>query len=500
MKNKKLLDSLFVPVTIIVGKLFTFIFDALLVAYYGASEITDAFILAHALPTILFDGVANAIIVCFIPIYQKIKNEDENQINAYCNNTLVLAIFIGVIVSLLFTLLRSHILGFYAKGVSPLSFMYLEKFSRIVIWAIPFISAYSVFNAFLQTNGSKSLGNISQIITYIVLIITIILSYPAEVFLAYFTVIGNILVFILLANFSMDKGWKFSYVFNIKDEYIKFLLISAVPIFVSSLLSEINAIVDKYYASFYATGIITSMTYGYKLGFAIQGIIASAVMIMLFPELAKFASQGALEKLGEMTSLAIRVISYFQYPIVIGGILYSQNIIQLVFGHGNFNVEDVTVTAKIFKIYLLGVIPMSIKHVGDKLCYSLQKNNFALYASIASIICNIILNQILSAYFGYIGLAYATGLSLLIGCIVIFLFIYRYNHKILKKELFLSIVQPLIPSFIMLAILLISNELFINQLSKNNFLYLIVSIAVGAVSYIASVLIFQKNYLKKSIK
>ena len=69
MKKREIIDTMAVPFMIILAKAMTFLFDIVLSSFYGANNITDAFIMANSLPTILFDGIANAIIVCYIPVY-----------------------------------------------------------------------------------------------------------------------------------------------------------------------------------------------------------------------------------------------------------------------------------------------------------------------------------------------------------------------------------------------------------------------------------------------
>ena len=83
---KNILKICAVPFVIILSKLSCFVFDALLGAYYGAGIASDAFLMAYSLPTILFEGIATAILTCYIPIYNSFKCKEPEKINDFSSN------------------------------------------------------------------------------------------------------------------------------------------------------------------------------------------------------------------------------------------------------------------------------------------------------------------------------------------------------------------------------------------------------------------------------
>ena len=56
-------NILLTPLFLLGGKIFSFAFNALLGSFYGAGKISDAFIMAYAILTILFEGLASSILL-----------------------------------------------------------------------------------------------------------------------------------------------------------------------------------------------------------------------------------------------------------------------------------------------------------------------------------------------------------------------------------------------------------------------------------------------------
>lgn len=497
---KKILNIISVPAIICAGKLACFIFDALLGAYYGAGITSDAFIMAHTLQNILFDGIATAIIVCFIPIYQEIMHFKTEKLSYFCSNIINLSAILGIIIVIFFIVLKIPILKIYSGGVNDETFNKLNFYISIMIWAIPFTAAYSIFRAYLQVNNGKSVSNIFQIIIYLTLIISLIAFFPNDSLLAWAAVVGNIISFLVLLFLSYKQGFRYLFVISLKDKYLKSTLFAMIPILAGSLIIEFNAIMDKYFSSFFAAGIVTSMSYGYKLSFSIQGIVASSAMIIIYPVLAELAVQKKFEDLKLKIEESAEIIALLIWPLVTGGFVLAYPIIKVVFGHGNFSDESVGITSQIFAVYLLGVVPMSIKHIGDKVCYSLKMTRFTLYSSVLSVVLNLILNIFFKEIWGYIGLALATDLSILIGCIFIYIFIYKYNRKLIKITLVKKIIKPVIPSVIMgitvfLFSLIIKQEQFSSD--AKSLLGLILSVFIGIIVYFISICFFYKEKVNK---
>ena len=494
--KKQNYNILFVSFCIIGGKLISFLFNAICGYYYGAGTISDAFIMAHSIPTLLFEGISAALITCYIPLYFNYKKDNSELICNFNSNLTSISFFLSIALTIFYFIFRHPINNLYANGFDESKLALLDKFSAIIIWSVPFIGVNSILRAYLQVNNHKALSSTSQLISYSVLIIFLIVFFPNPLSLAWGTLFGNILCFIIFLIAAKAKGYEYKIYLSLKDNYIKPLAIMVTPIICSTLVSDLASIVDKFFASYYSEGIVTSLTYGYQLSFAIQGIVSTSLLIIVYPEMAKSVAQKNLERLNNQIYSCIEIITWIVLPLITGGIVLAYPLIDLLFGHGNFSDNNVRTTAFIFSGYILGVLPMSIKHVGDRTCFALGKTRLAMITTIIIVISNIILDATLPLYFGYIGLVIATDISILIGCITVFLFIRTTSSNLSLRKLLFTMVRPLLSSVIMGIFVSFTYNLICENspfATYHTVLILSICICAGIISYLGISILFFKH-------
>lgn len=496
--NKKSLKIIAVPMTVIVAKIITFVFDAILSSRYGAGMISDAFIMANSIPTILLDGVVAAMIACYIPIYEELKILDNKEYKNFSSNILMMSLILGLGITILFTSFRDGILGMYAKGFDDDSQKLLSYYVGILIWSIPFCTIGGVLRAYLQVNNSKAISNISQIIVYIVLICAVIITFPNDRLLPYAVVLGNAVSTMLLFCVSRAKNIRIKPYISFKASYLKKFFLMMFPVLISTLVGEINSLADKFFSSFFEAGIITSMTLSYKLSFAIQGIVSTSLMLILYPSLARSAAHNDTGGFSYHLLMSNKIIAWFSMPLVLGGIVMADDLIRIAFGHGKFTEENVMVTSILFTIYLLGVVPLCLKNISDKALYAMGKTNYTLWTSIISVVLNIGLNIMVYEKLKYIGLAAATSIAILAGTIIQWMIIGKTDEKLVSSQHFKVLIKPLLVSCLMAAGVLIFKNLLL-QLQVGMLARTVLCCVVGAVLFAGLMLLTGKREIQEII-
>ena len=192
----------------------------------------------------------------------------------------------------------------------------------------------------------------------------------------------------------------------------------------------------------------------------------------------------------------IQIVSWTVFPLVIGGIVIAGPIIQLVYGHGNFSGNSVNITAAIFSVYLLGVMPMCMKHIGDRICCALQRTDLAMYTALITVGVNILLDIAMSKRVGYIGLVLATDIAILAGSIAVFIMLKTVDHKLSLRRVVKELIKPFVLSLIMgICVWWIQEMLFKTRLCHvNNGLFdVIICIFTGAIVYLGTSLALYKG-------
>ena len=93
MKGKKSSVPLLMGV-IVVSKLVGMLRDVVLANYFGTSNVSDAYLIAASVPTLIFYFIGHSISTAYIPMYNKVKAEKgEKSAQKYSNNLLNLLFF-----------------------------------------------------------------------------------------------------------------------------------------------------------------------------------------------------------------------------------------------------------------------------------------------------------------------------------------------------------------------------------------------------------------------
>lgn len=501
---KKALKILAVPLVVILSKTMCFAYEAFIGAYYGVGDVTDAFIMAASAPSIVFGGINGAICTCFIPIYQRLKYREPHRLSHFYSNILNLSMILGTIMMLVFLVFKEPIMTLFAPGFVENRRELMLKYSGYLILLTPFVTGLGMFKAFLQVNDGKAVSNISHIILYSVLTAVMILTFPNDMGLVWGHISGDLLAWLILLLLSIKQGFHYRPVLSIKEDYLKVMLKMMIPVFLSSMVGELAGFIDRYFSSFFESGIITSMSYGHKLSFSIQGIIASSAMVIMFPSMAEMAAREDYDGLRNKMAVGNSVISWLMVPLVIGGFVLGQPIVDAVFGHGQFNDEDVRIVAGIFEVYMLGVLPMCIKHVGDKTCYALGKTDISVFTSFCSMLLNFTLNFFFRMWWGYMGLVWATGIAITATTVLVYFMLWRHNRKLVKPEVISGIFPPLIPGAIMGVCVYFVKQFwektFVIETFMDTVVMLCICVCAGAVIYAVIGYMMNRNLVNRYIK
>ena len=89
----------------LISKLFAFFRELSLAYFFGASSLTDAYIIAFSIPTIIFGIIGSGIINGYIPIYNQIKEiSDEFSAKKFTVNFINIFHLYCIIISIYFPL------------------------------------------------------------------------------------------------------------------------------------------------------------------------------------------------------------------------------------------------------------------------------------------------------------------------------------------------------------------------------------------------------------
>lgn len=436
----------------IFSKFIGFFRDITLSYFYGASSISDAYLISMTIPTVIFGFVATGISTGYIPMYSRIEEkEGEAKSKAFTNNLLNLLLVLATAVVILGLIFTQPLVRLFASGFTGETLVLATTFTRISIVGIYFTMTIRILSAYLNMKKYFVVPTLIGLPLNIVLIISIILSsrYDFVLLLALGNVAAVIIQFMILLFFAYKKGFHYQFIFNIKDEHIRNMAILAIPVIIGSSVNQINKLVDRTLASQISEGAISALNYANTLNLFVQGVFVVSISTVMYPLISKMASKGDMAGLKRSVGQAITGVSLLVVPATVGSLFFAEPIVTLLFGRGAFDSQAVAMTSIAFFFYSIGMIGYGLREVLSRAFYSLQDTRTPMINAAIAMVLNIILNFILVRYLGVGGLALATSIAAIFGTMLLFFSLRNKIGNLGMKTILTPFIKITVASVIM---------------------------------------------------
>lgn len=415
--------ALLIMIITIVSKIFGFGREIVLSYFYGASDISDAYLIALTIPSFIFGFIGTGIATGYIPMYSKLESTfGEVEGNKYTSNLVNITIAISTIVFIVGIIFAEPIVKLFASGFKGETFILTVRFTRISLIALYFIGLKSIFAGFLQLKGSYAIPAMIGFPMNIISIAAIILgSKFGNYALIVGTVIANASQLIFMMPFVYKKGYRHKLIFDIKDEYIVEMAGIALPVIIGVSVNQINVLVDRTIASGLAVGGISALNYANRLNGFVQGLFVLSIATAIYPLISKMAADNNIKGLKDSIAEAINSIGILVIPATVGAMVFAEPIVKLLFGRGAFDTQAVKMTASALFFYSIGMLGFGWRDILSRAFYSLQDTKTPMINAAIAMVLNIILNIVLSRFMGISGLALATSISALFCTVLLFI-------------------------------------------------------------------------------
>lgn len=467
----------------VLSKLVGFARDLTLSYFYGASSITDAYLISITIPSVIFGFIGIGIATGYIPMYSQIeKLEGSNEGNRYTNNLVNILLVLSTLLFIFGLLFTKPLVMLFASGFEGETLELAIRFTRVTLIGMYFTGLIAVFNSFLQIKGNYSIPALIGFPMNCVTIIAIIISSKGNILLlAIGTVIATASQLLLILPFAYKKGYKYKPIFDLKDKYIKDMVYIALPVIIGVSVNQINILVDRTLASRLAEGGISALNYANRLNGFVMGIFVLSITTALYPMISKMAAENNMDGLKKSLSEAISGINLLVIPATVGAMIFAEPIVRILFDRGNFETQAISMTSVALFFYSLGMIGFGIREVLSRAFYSLQDTKTPAINAAIAVLLNIILNIILSRFMGIGGLALATSISAIFGTVLLFVSLRKKIGSFGIKKLANSFMKIIGASLVMGLISKLSFNSMIGALGQN--ISLVITIGIGAMVY-----------------
>ncbi|MCL2567030.1 MAG: murein biosynthesis integral membrane protein MurJ [Alphaproteobacteria bacterium] len=481
--------------------------DILLSRYLGAGLLSDAFFVAFKIPNLfrrLFaEGSMQA---AFVPIFAKLLGEDKAKAREFAAQVftiffIILAIFVIVLEIFAPTVIMVISPGFKSRGDEI--FYLTVDLLRITMPYLLFISMVAFYSSLLNSINKFSLVAFLPAFLNLGIIAALVLSsIDSAVFKSaahagsWGVFWGGVAQLLCVIWACYKNNWliRFSFIKNITQE-TKLFFKRIVPVIFGAGVYQVNIVIDVLVASLLPAGAISFLFYAdriYQLPLAIIGIAIGTVVL---PEISSSSKTTEEKNIIKQNALIFSLgMSLFA---TIALVIYSREIIKIIFLGGNFNFEAAHITAIVLMIYSLSLPFNILIKVILPFYYSYGDTKTPLYSTLVCLALNLVLVFYFASLFGVYGIALATVVASVVNFLILGFFLkQKYDFK-LSHEFFMELRKILLAALILIALLLCLKYALLDNLEISLFWFRFVFIFL--VILIVLIVIFLLKVLKSYI-
>ncbi|MBE6625247.1 MAG: murein biosynthesis integral membrane protein MurJ [Ruminococcaceae bacterium] len=444
-------SSVAVMTIIIVSKLIGIMRDMVLANYFGTTNISDAYIIASTVPTLLFFFIGHSLSTAYIPMYNKVKVAGgEKSAQKYSNNLLTAALIIATIIVVVLLAFPTATVKLFAIGFDEETAKIASRLIRISAPSIYLMTMINICGGYLQANKSFLAPAAISLPRNIAIIVSIALaaSLGTDV-LGWGLLASYVLEFLFLAPFVIKKGYIYKPYLKLKDEDLKQTLYVIAPILLGMSVSQINKIIDRSLASTFVEGGLSALTYGSFINTAISEVLVTGIITILFSKCAEYVAKGEDDKVVKQYSSTINTMLFVLIPATVGILILAEPIVSLLLSRGNFNEESLAMTSGALRFYALCLCFTAVRDVTVKIFYAYKSTKVTTITSIISISINIGLNFLLSHFMGINGLALATSIAISVQTIILYVLFKKKLKSIGTKNTIITVIKSVASAVLM---------------------------------------------------
>lgn len=492
--------AILITIIIIGCKLFGFGREIAISYFFGTSNIVDAFLMASSIPEIFF-GWLGAIVIAYTPKFTEVKCKDGLEASQKYSNNIITFLEILCLICVCITFIWSDkFVVLAAPGFEGETFALANRFLKVSIFAILLEYLNRILISFLNCNDKFLQSNVSMLmVSSSQLIVIVLVGIFNRVDLMIYCVIASVLLqFLVLLIFSSKENFKYRPELKFNDD-LKLTMKFVIPIFLSSMIAQINTFVDKVFASNLAVGSISALNYADKIKLFIVSIFSIAIVTIIFPVLSKAVFEKRIDDVKDIFSRALNMIILMFVPITIGAILLAKPAMTVIYMRGMFDARSLDMTTVAFTMYTVGLMFVALRDVITRVFYSLQDTKAVLVVGVIAVALNIGLNFVLVKIMGHAGLALSTSISAIISFPLFLYFLRRRLGALGMGNSLRLFFKAMISSAVMGIVVYLINGYFaaINVGTLYSLISIIVCGFVGAIIYYGVMKILKVEEMKE---
>jgi putative peptidoglycan lipid II flippase len=391
----------------------------------------DAYVFAFALPELINHFAAGSVLsIPFIPIFQKHLAEGDTGrawrffANLFLAGTLILAVLMAA--AMRHTEAALSLAGGNIDDPSRPELMALTvRITRIVLPAQLFFFWGALLNGVQYAHKRFVLPALMPVLYNLGIISAGLLLFARlgiEAF-AWGVVVGAFAGNIVAQlPGALRVGMTFRPSRILHDHDLRLYVVGVLPLVLGYSMLNANEVLFRVFGTFApeGEGALSSLNYALRTMLPLVGLFGQALATGAYPFVSQLAIQKRFGELARLTNTMISKIGAFVLPVSAVMIALAQEIVTVLYRHGEFGEESTRMTARALVYYLAGVFFPCGALVTNRLYYAARNTLFPMLVSTGVVIAAIPLYIWLGRTMGIAGIALAGSIGLAAQFLIVY--------------------------------------------------------------------------------
>ncbi|WP_029165979.1 murein biosynthesis integral membrane protein MurJ [Aminiphilus circumscriptus] len=405
--------------------------EVLMAACFGATRQLDAFYVAYTLANLSRQLLAEgALSASFVPVFSQVLARDGKERAVHlARQAMTVLLLLGVAVVLGGIVAAPLLVRLMAPGFAPEIRALAESLTRSLFPFLLFVSLGALAMGVLNSLDSFFVPAVAPALSNVTFIAVVLLFVPS------LGIRGLVAAVLLggLAQLLLQWGWNWKLgvpLFperpNRDDPELRRMLVLFLPYAVGLSLNQVNPLVSRMLGSFLEGGVISVLNYADRVLQLPLGLFVVALSQAVLPMLSRIAP-GENEEFMEFYRDALRFALFVVFPVVLGTVACSREIVHVLFFRGAFDAWAWDATSGALSMYALGLPGMACTTVTMRALYARSRPRDALFVTASSVTVNLGASILLMSLFSYRGIALAASMAFTVSALVGYVRIRRFG-------------------------------------------------------------------------
>jgi putative peptidoglycan lipid II flippase len=439
------------------SRIFGFLRDMVIAAFFGAGLATDAFFVAFRIPNMLRRLVGEgSLTVSFVPVFTEYLNhKTRDEALDLANIAFTVLSVILVVISIAGVVFSPFIVSFMAPGFAhvPAQYELTVFLNRLMFPYIFFISLVALCMGILNTLRHFAAPAVSPIVLNICMIVATLTlrDYFSEpiVALAAGVMAGGVLQLAMQWPFLIRMGVRLKPAFRFTHPGIKKIGLLMMPAVFGAAIYQINVFIGTLLASFLPRGSVSYLYYADRVVELPLGVFAIAVGTAALPSFSDQISKGNYAEFKKTLSFSLRLILFITTPAMVALIALREPIVSVLFQRGHFNETSTVLTAQALLCYAVGLWAFSVIRVIVSAFYALQDTKNPMKAAMVALLANVAFSLMLMFPLKHGGLALATSIASAVNVIMLAVVLKRKIGRFVDGNFYGAVIKITLASAVM---------------------------------------------------